>query len=107
MSQTNIPITQLAQLGFAERIAHETQGHPEIARQMAEHASVQELKRQKESIAKTEDSEAARTIKADKDGGGAGRDAGREKSRKNSPETPEEEPATPSPWAGNIVNLKV
>ena len=107
MSQTNIAITQLAQLGFADRIAQETQGHPEIARHTAEHAAIQELKRQKDTIAKTEDSEASRTIKARKEGGGSGKDARREKQRKSSPETPEEEPGTPSPWAGNIVNLKV
>lgn len=107
MSQTNIPITQLAQLGFAERIAQETQGHPEIVRQMAEHASVQELKRQKDTIAEAERSKGSRAVKDKKDGDASRKDAKGERQRKDSPETPEEEPAAASPWAGNIVNLKV
>lgn len=107
MSQTNIVVTQLAQLGFADRIAQETQGNLEAARQAAQQAAPEALKKQKDSVEKPEDAESARAVKAEKDGKGGQGDSERKRHRKG--ESPPEETDSPagSPWAGNIVNLKV
>lgn len=109
MSQTNIVVTQLAQLGFADRIAHEAQGHPEIARQAAQEAATEALKQQKESVAGTEETGKSRKLKSEKDGEGGGKDASGQQKRQRQGEPPPEEPenSATSPWAGNILNLKV
>lgn len=108
MSQTNIAVIQLAQLGFADRIAQEAQGQPEIARLTAEHAAAEALKKQKDTVAETEQSGASRMVKAKKDGGGA--DSRRRERRQREPDSEQrewEDDSSPSPWAGNIVNMKV
>ena len=107
MSQTNIAITQLAQLGFAERIAQEAQGHPEIARQAAQQIAPEALKQQKDTVGETENTQKSRSVKAEKDGKGNGGNAGQERRRKGEPPPSEDEAAANSPWAGNIVNMKV
>lgn len=110
MSQTNIVITQLAQLGYADRIAHEAQGHPEIARQVAQQAAPEILKQQKDAVGETEDAEAARKLTSEKDGKGgqSGRDGSSGKRRRKGEPPSEETPSAPNtPWAGNILNLKI
>ncbi len=108
MSQTNIVVTQLAQLGFAERIAHEAQGHSEIARQAAQQAAPEILKQQKDSVGEPEEAEAARKVKPGKGGQGGGRGGTTHKRRRKGQPPPEESPSEPNtPWAGNILNLKV
>ena len=110
MSQTNMVVTQLAQLGFADRIAHEAQGHPEIARQAAQQAVPEILKQQKDSLGETEDAGATRRVKAGKDGQGGrgGRDRlSDERRRQNGPQAEGDPSAPNTPWAGNILNLKV
>lgn len=107
MSQTNIAITQLAQLGLAERIAQEMQGHPEVTRQAAQHAASEALKQQKESIGKTEDTATSRSIKADKDGSGGNKGALQDGRRKGEPPPEEGGAQSSAPWSGNIVNVKV
>lgn len=107
MSQTNIPITQLAQLGLAERIVQEAQGHPEVTREAAQQLAPQALKRQKDSVGETENTEASRSIKARKDGKGGRQDARRHGRRKGEPPPEESETGASTPWAGNIVNVKV
>ncbi|CAK7063978.1 MAG: hypothetical protein DELT_01556 [Desulfovibrio sp.] len=107
MSQTNIPITQLAQLGLAERIAQEMQGHPEVVREAARQAAPEALKQQRESIEKTEDTSKSRNIKADKDGGNRGRSGNDAKEKKKAPFADDTESAPETPWAGNILNVKV
>jgi hypothetical protein len=106
MSQTNIVMTQLAQLGLAERTAQEMQGHPEVTRQAAQQAAPEALKQLRESVVKTEDAESSRGIKAGKDGG-KGRGGAREQKRRKGAPSPEENEHSSAPWAGNIVNLKV
>ena len=107
MSQTNIAITQLAQVGLAERIAQENQGHPEVSRQAAQQTAPQELKNQKDTVAQSEHSEETRGVKAEKDGrkGGGRREDKKRDTRSASPEEPQSVANTP--WAGNILNLKV
>ena len=109
MSQTNnIAVTQLAQLGLAERIAQETQGHPESTRHAGEQAALLALKQQKDSVGATQDSESSRGVKTKKEGGeprGGTRDRKRRHKDDSSPE--EDEDNASSPWAGNIVNFKV
>ena len=108
MSQTNMVVTQLAQLGFADRIAHEAQGHPEIARQAAQQAAPEILKQQKDSVGETEDTEAARKLKSGKDRqGGRERRGGSSGKRRQENGTPESPSVPNTPWAGNILNLKV
>lgn len=108
MGQTNIVITQLAQLGFADRIAQEAQGNAEAARQAAQQAAPEALKKRKDSIEKTEDAESSRAIKAEKDGKGGQGGATRKQRRKGTPPPGEDAcSAADSPWSGNIVNLKV
>ncbi len=107
MSQTNIAVTQLAQLGFADRIAQEAQGHPEVARQAAQQTAAETLKQQKDSVAKMEEPEAAKALKPEKDGKGGRGNSGKQQRRKGEPPPEEAEGAAGTPWAGNIVNLKV
>lgn len=108
MSQTNIPITQLAQLGLAERIVQEAQGHPEVAREAAQQMTPQALKQQKSTVGATEKAESARSLKAQKDGKGGRQGAGQDARRRGGEPPPEEDDAGASkPWAGNIVNVKV
>lgn len=108
MSQTNIAITQLAQLGFADKVAQETQGNSEAMRQTAQQVAADILKQQKDSIEETQPSEKGRKLKSEKDGqegGGGARDKGQR--RKGEPPPEEAESAPGTPWAGNILNLKV
>ncbi len=107
MSQINIPVTQLAQLGFADRIAYEAQEHPEHARQAAQQAMPEVLRQQKDSVVESQNSEAMRKLKAEKDGKGGGQgESGKQNQRQGGP--PEDAESSPNtPWAGNIVNLKV
>jgi hypothetical protein len=108
MSQINIPVTQLAQLGFADRMAHQAQEHPEVARQAAQQVAPEALRQQRDSVVATQDSEAARKLKAEKDGKGGGRGDSGKKSRRRGGSPPEETESAPdTPWAGNILNLKV
>jgi len=107
MSQ-NIVATQLAQLGFADRIAQETQGNAEAARQAAQQAAPEALKQQKDAVAATEDSEKTRKLKSEKDGEGGRNDSPGNRRHRKGDASPEEAESTPdSPWAGNILNLKV
>ncbi len=107
MSQINIPVTQLAQLGFADRIA-EAQEHPELARQATQQAMPEVLKQQKDSVVETQNSEATRKLKAEKDGkdGGQG-GAGKQNQRQGGTQPEEAESVPNTPWAGNILNVKV
>ena len=107
MSQINIPVTQLAQLGFADRIAHEAQGHPEIARQAAQQATPEVLKQQRDKVDEPQGSEASKALKSEKDGKGSQGGAGDNQRKKGEPPPEETESASNSPWAGNILNLKV
>ena len=110
MSQTNIVITQLAQLGLAERVAQEMQSHPEVTRQAAQQAAPEVLKQQNDSVAKNEDAESSRKVRAKKDGG-EGRENAQERKRRKAARPPAESgvagESVTAPWAGNIVNLKV
>ena len=107
MSQINIPSTQLAQLGFAERIAHEIQGQAEIARQTAQQAAPEALKQQKDAVAGTEKSGKNRPLKSEKDGHG-GQGAFEDARRQPGEALPDEtEGSSNMPWAGNILNIKV
>ena len=109
MSQTNIAITQLAQVGLAERIAQETQGHPEVTKQAAQQAAPETLKRQEARVAESEKSKNARIIKEEKDRQNASSQGNSNGRKKYSPK--EEEPKTGTnsgiPWSGNILNVKV
>lgn len=108
MSQNNIVVTQLAQLGFADRIVQETQGNAEAARQAAQQAAPEALKQQKEAVAGTEDTEKSRKLKSEKDGGGGKSDfPGNRRHGKGGAPPEEQESAPENPWAGNILNLKV
>lgn len=109
MSQNHIAITQLAQLGFADKIAQESQGNAEAVRQAAQQAAPEALKQQKNSVPETNASEKGRKLKSEKDGresGGSGfRNTGQR--RENRPSPGGEEGANGSPWSGNILDLKV
>ncbi len=108
MSPINIPVTQLAQLGFADRIAHEAQAQPELARQAAQQAMPEILRQQKDSVVETQNSEASRKLKAEKDGKDGGQGGSGMQNRRQGEAPPEEAESAPNtPWAGNIVNLKV
>ena len=108
MSQTNIAITQLAQVGLAERIAQEAQGHPEVTRQAAQQAAPETLKRQEASVAPSEKPKDTSGIKAEKDGRNSRQDAsGEKKKQRNTEEQEPERTASASPWSGNILNVKV
>lgn len=105
MSQ-NIAVTQLAQLGLAERIAQEMQGHPEVVREAARQATPDALKQQRASVEKTEDTARSRNVKAEKDGGNKGQGGG-ERKKKKAPFADDTESTPDTPWAGNLLNIKV
>ncbi len=111
MSQTNVAITQLLQVGLTERIAQEAQAHPEVVKQAAQQAAPEILRQQNSTVPKTDDAESSRKIKS-RDGGRqrSGADGRRRKhfaaAEQAEPES-ETSPAADTPWAGNIVNLKV
>lgn len=108
MSQTNIVVMQLAQLGYADRIAQETQGNAEAARQAAQQAAPEALKQQKDAVAATEDTEKSRKLKSEKDDSGGKNDSPDSRRQGKGGAPPEETESQPeSPWAGNILNLKV
>ena len=107
MSQINIPSTQLAQLGFADRIVHETQGQAEIARQTTQLAMPEVLKQQRDTVVKSEKSEENRSVKPEKDGKGAQSSLGDKQPRQGSASQEGAEASPSTPWAGNILNLKV
>lgn len=106
MSQ-NIAITQLAQLGLAERIVQEAQGHPEVLREAARQATPEALKQQRASVEKTDDTAKSRNVKAEKDGGNKGQSGEGERKKKKAPFADDTESTPDTPWAGNILNLKV
>lgn len=107
MSQNNIAIIQLAQVGLTERVAQEQQSRPEIAQQAAQQAAPELLKKQQSTVGETEKSKSSSTIRPEKDGQNAS-GHGETGDRKRKEEEPDEEPsAAASPWAGNILNVKV
>lgn len=106
MSQTNIAITQLAQLGLTERIAQEMQGHPEILRESARQATPEALKQQRESVAKADNAEKSRKAQVGDEGGG-GRSGHHPGEKRKAPFRDDAERAPETPWAGNILNIKV
>ena len=109
MSQTNVAITQLVQVGLAERMAQEAQAYPEVARQVAQQAAPEALRQQNAMVAKTDETEESRKIKAqDKGGQKPGADARKRKKRGHHAQPEEaENTSAQTPWAGNIVNIKV
>ncbi len=111
MSQTNVAITQLVQANLTERIAQEAQAHPEVVKQAAQQAAPEALRQQNSTVPKTDDAEGARKIKLrererDRQRHGAGRRRGKKNAGETQAEGPDAE-NTPTPWAGNIVNIKV
>ncbi len=110
MTQTNVAITQLLQVGMAERMAQEAQAHPEVVRLAAQQAAPEALRQQNAIVPQTEEAEGTRRIRSRGGGGGKGGPGGRR--RQGKPPDPEgQEPGTENaaatPWAGNIVNIKV
>lgn len=107
MSQ-NIAVTQLAQLGLAERFAQEAQGHPEVLREAARQTTPEALKQLRESVEKTENAAKSPKVKTEKDGGGKSRDENGKRKRKKAPGAGSAARSAPdSPWAGNLLNLTV
>jgi len=107
MSQINIPSTQLAQLGFADRIAYENHGQTEIARQTAQLITPEVLKQQKDTVSGTEKSEKNRALKPEENGRGGQSAFGDSRRQQRDSPAEEAEESSPSPWAGNILNVKV
>ena len=107
MSQINIPSTQLAQLGFADRIAYENHGQAEIARQTAQLITPEALKQQRDMVSDSEKSEKNRALKSEEDGRGGQGTFGDQRRQQKGSSTGESEESSPSPWSGNILNVKV
>ena len=114
MSQHNIAITQLVQVGMAEKVAQETQGHPEVQRQAAQQLTPEMLRQQNAAVPTAEESEGARKAGArqvgERQGGGRGGARRRARQRAKQAEAaaaPEEAAPVPSGWTGNIVDINV
>ena len=110
VAQHNIAITQLAQVGLAEKVAQELQSHPEILRQAAQQTTPELLRLQQSAVPTTENSKKNSAIKTS--------DRQRKEQRRNSkknykqeaqPEVDETQNlvAVPGAWTGYILNVKV
>ena len=106
-AQYNIAIQQLAQIGHAEKIAQELQAHPEVQSQAARQLAQETLKHQSVTIEKSDDAKKTRTVSSHEK---KRRERQQHATAKNKiTAEDEEEPASSSssPWAGNILNLKI
>jgi hypothetical protein len=108
-AQHNIAITQLAQVGLAEKTAQELQSHPEVQSQTAGQLTPEALRKQGSTVQNPDPGGKARSVslrdKRNRERQGGRRDK-KQGSRNAAPG--DENPSAPdSVWAGNILNLKV
>ncbi len=108
MSSTPLDLPVLiSQLPFVQKIAHAETAKPEI-RQQLYNPMVQERVEKREGtvqqVAKKSD-----TSPIDRDGGNHEQQqaAGERKHKEDEEENPESGASNASPWAGNIVNVKI
>lgn len=99
---------QLAQLGLTERLAHDAQTQPELARSATQQAAQEALRHERKHIQKSEDAEHSSGVDAQQeDASGRGQDRQFKKRRPQPPEAPTEGDDDNNPWTGNILNIKV
>lgn len=102
-----IPV-MLAQLSQTERLAHEAQTGPELARPAAQHATMEMLLHEQKQVQKADDAEHTSSVNARPQGRRSRQRPRRHLApRKPPPEPQEDAPSDDDPWTGNIVNLKV
>ena len=110
VTQSNIAITQLVQVGLAEKVAQELQSHTEVLRQAAQQTTPELLRLQENAVPTTEDSKKNSAVKtSDRQQ----RDRRRNPKRQQRAAAPAEDgetqdaPVSPGAWSGYIVNVKV
>ena len=109
-AQHNIAITQLAQVGLAEKVAQELQSHPEVLGQAARQTTPELLRLQQAAVPTTENSKKNPAIKtSDRQR----KDPRRSKKKNHTLTAPQEEgnsqssATPPGAWTGYILNVKV
>ena len=99
----------LAHLGHTERLAHDAQTQPELARSTAQEVAKEALLHDREQVQKTDNAEHSPGVQTRQE---QGRSRGRQRRppprRKPPPPEDDDTPETPQdPWTGNFVNIKV
>lgn len=99
----------LAQLGHTERLAHDAQTQPELARSTAQEVAKDALLHDREQVQKTDNAEHSPGVQTRQE---QDRSRGRQRRppprRKPPPPEDDDTPDTPQdPWTGNFVNIKV
>ena len=112
MSVLNTLPAPVIQMGLVEKIVDTAQNQPHVQQLVAQEAALQALKAQGERIAGTEVLANSRKVRDREEGQGRqGRDPGRQRADDDASEDEaaqaDTSPAQPSPWAGNIVNIKI
>lgn len=99
----------IAQLGHAERVAHEAQAHPEMAQAAAQQAAAQALVHDRSQVQKTGESGKSEVVD-ERERNRQQRRAlllARRKARAAQDEDDEPADSDDDPWSGNILNIKV
>ena len=105
----NIAMTQLAQVGLAEKVAQELQSHPEVVGQAARQTTPEVLRIQQAAVPGTEDSKKSSGLKTSDRQPKDQRRHHKKQQRNARPadsETPDSA-SIPGAWAGYILNVKV
>jgi hypothetical protein len=99
----NLLITQLPYVGH---ISQAEMSHPEVMQAVSRERALEDLKRAREQVQKTDRDEAASSV--DKDGGQERRQMARQHQHEAGSEEGEEAAEQQAnPWAGNIVNVTI
>lgn len=100
----------IAQLGHAERVAHEAQAHPEMAQAAAQHAAAQALRHDRSQVQKSEESNRSELVDERERNRQRRRALLLARRRNRAPQAEEDietADADSDPWSGNILDIKV
>lgn len=98
----NLIVTQTPLVG---EISTAMQTHPEVQQVMAQAQAVEEHKHDRQHVQKSEKKDASKSV--DPEGGQSGSHfLGHKHERKHDDKPPEDEKHA-SPWAGNIIDMKI
>lgn len=101
----------LAQLGHTERLAHDSQTLPELARSTAQEVAKEALRHDHQQVQKSENAEHSPGVDTRQEQGRRRGPPPRRHARKKPPppddDTPDDTDDPENPWTGNFVNIKV
>ncbi len=100
----NLAISQLPLVG---EISTAMQNQPEAQQAAAQVQAVEAQKHDREQVSKTEAQDSSSPVSVQtRQGGAGGQDAQSKRQKKSNPEEAHDEPHA-SPWAGNIIDVKI